>query len=191
MTANEFINKYGKHAFEKEILTKSLQIEGWVKCDHFRGGKLIHTQEGSNIIPTAGLNHFLDVVMGATAKISTWYVGIFTNNITPDAGDVPGTELGAAGTYGEGQDADYDVPATNKPEYIDVPAAAGVMTNVASPAAFTIAATITVYGAFLSSGIAKTATTGTLLASKLFSSSRAVIDDDVLSVTYQITAASA
>lgn len=166
-------------------------LTGIVTLKHFREDKLIYQNEEShNLLVDQGLNHFLNVVMGVDAKITTWYVGIFVNNVTPAAADTPGAQLGAAGTYGEGQDADYDLPLTNKPEYIDVPATAKVMTNGASPASFTIAATLTIFGAFISSVSAKTATTGTLLAAKQFDASRAVIDNDILTVQYDITAAS-
>jgi hypothetical protein len=50
-----------------------------------------------------------------------------------------------------------------------------------------MAASITVYGAFLSTVAAKTATTGTLFCAKAFSSSRAVIDNDVLAITYVLS----
>jgi hypothetical protein len=49
-------------------------------------------------------------------------------------------------------------------------------------------ASITVYGAFLSTEKAKTAVTGYLMCGKKFGTARAVIDNDVLSVSYVITA---
>lgn len=186
----ELLRRYGKKAIQREIDSDNFQFRGDVIMEHFRAGKLIGVSTGTNLIVDQGLNHFLNVVMGADAKITTWYVGIFKNNVTPAAANTPATALGAAGTYGEGQDADYDLPLTNKPEYIDVPAAAKVMSNSGTPASFTIAATITVYGAFISSVAAKTGTTGTLLAAKKFDASRPVIDNDILTVQYDITAAS-
>lgn len=187
----EFLNKYGKDRAEQEIMRGNMGLTGIVTLKHFRKDKLIYQNEEShNLLVDQGLNHFLNVVMGVDAKITTWYVGIFTNNVTPAAADTPGAQLGAAGTYGEGQDADYDLPLTNKPEYIDAPAVAKVMSNSGTPASFTIAATLTIFGAFISSVSAKTATTGTLLAAKQFDASRAVIDNDILTVQYDITAAS-
>ncbi len=176
-----------KHSRESEI-----RMEGRVRLEHYRGGKCLWDawEPESNIIPTEGLNHFLDVVMGAQAKSTTWYVGIFVADYTPAAGDTAAAKLGGQVPYDEGQDADYDLPLTNRPEYIDVAAAAGVMTNTASKAQFTIAATITVYGAFLVDSQAKNSTAGDLLAAKKFTNSRAVVDDDELYVTYQITATS-
>lgn len=176
-----------KHAQESGI-----QMEGRLRLEHYRDGECLWDAWDPipNILPTEGLNHILDVVMGAQAKSSTWYVGIYDQNVTPAAGNTAAVHLGAAGTYGECQDAEYDLPVTNRPEYIDVAAAAGVMTNAASKAQFTIAATITVYGAFMTDTQPKTDTTGDLLAAKKFTTARAVVDDDELYVTYQVTATS-
>lgn len=190
MNYNDLLNEYGRQEFERNIQRGKIGITGIVNLKHYRAGKLIYQETSQNLIVDQGLNHFLNVVMGVDAKITTWFVGIFVNNVTPAAADTPAAQLGAAGTYGEGQDADYDLPLTNKPEYIDAPATAKVMSNSGTPASFTIAATLTIFGAFISSISAKTATTGTLLAAKKFDASRAVIDNDILTVQYDITAAS-
>jgi hypothetical protein len=129
----------------------------------------------------------LNIVFRAQTTEAAIYVGIFKNNVTPAVGDTAAVKLGAAGTYGECQDADYDSPATNKPAYTIASTSTATCTNAASPASFTINASITIYGAFLSTAAAKTATSGTLFCAKAFSSSRAVIADDVLSVTYVIS----
>lgn len=185
----DMLARYGKKEIQREIDHGNLGFTGIVHLNHIRNGRAIYREVSKNLIVDQGLNHFLNVVMGVDAKITTWYVGIFKNNVTPAAADVPATALGV-GTFGEGQDADYDLPLTNKPEYIDAPAAAKVMSNSGTPASFTIAATLTIYGAFISSIAAKTATTGTLLAAKKFDTQRAVIDNDILTVQYDITAAS-
>jgi hypothetical protein len=67
-----------------------------------------------------------------------------------------------------------------------------VVTNVASPSAFNInGAGGTVGGAFLTSGSAKSGTTGTLFSAADFGSpgDRAVVNGDTLSVTYQFSLA--
>ena len=167
---------------------------GNVRLEHFRDGQCIYDfqEPNPNIFTTEGLNYLNDIMWFTTSKAASkiWYVGIFKANVTPAAGDTAAAKLGAAGTYQECQDADYDDPATNKPSYNTAASAAAVTTNSANKAEFTIAASITVYGAFLGDEQAKTATNGTLMCAKKFSASRAVIDDDVLYVTYQITASS-
>ena len=165
-----------------------LNFHGHVYTDHFRDGKLLHhCDQGGNTFTTEGMARILNIVFRAQTTESAIYCGIFKNNVTPAVGDTAAAKLGAAGTYGECQDADYDSPATNKPAYTIASTSTATCTNAASPASFTINASITIYGAFLSTAAAKTATSGTLFCAKAFSSSRAVIADDVLSVTYVIS----
>lgn len=169
-----------------------LAFRNEVFLDHKRDGQFLCFEKsmGFNIMPVEGLNSVLDVSFGAATQIAAWYVGLFKNNYTPLTGSVASTALGAGGLFGECQDADYDSPATNRPAFTIVAASGGVITNAASKAAFTMAASITVYGAFLASSQAKTATTGKLGAAKKFDTARAVVDNDILYVTYQLTATS-
>lgn len=174
----------------KHFMESGINFHGHVFTKHFREGKLIHEcDQGGNTFTTEGLNYLLEVMFGTTSKAGSaiFYVGIFKNNVTPALGDTVAAKLGAAGTYGECQDADYDSPATNKPSYTIAAASSSSCTNAAAAASFTIAASITVYGAFLSTVAAKTATTGYLMCAKKFTAARAVIDNDVLAVTYVIT----
>jgi hypothetical protein len=174
----------------KHMQESGLNLHGHVFTDHFRKGKLIHScDQGGNTFTTEGMAYLLNIIFGATSKAASaiFYVGIFKNNVTPAVGDTAAAKLGAAGTYGECQDADYDSPATDKPGYTIAVTSTATCTNSASAASFTMNAGITVYGAFLSTEKAKTATTGYLMCAKKFSSARAVIADDVLSVTYAIT----
>jgi hypothetical protein len=175
----------------KHLRESNLNFHGHVFTDHFRDGRLIHTcDQGGNTFTTEGMAYLLNIIFGTTSKTGSaiFYVGIFKNNVTPAVGDTAAAKLGAAGAYGECQDADYDSPATDKPSYTIATTSTATCTNAASPASFTIAGSITVYGAFLSTSKAKTATDGYLMCAKKFSASRAVIDDDVLCVTYVITA---
>ncbi len=165
-----------------------IAFHGDVFTKHYRDGKLIHAcNQGHNTFTTEGMARLLNIVFRAQTTEAAIYCGIFKNNVTPAVGDTAAAKLGAAGTYGECQDADYDSPATNKPAYTIASTSTASCTNAASAASFTMNASITIYGAFLSTAAAKTATTGTLFCAKAFSSSRAVIADDVLSVTYVIS----
>jgi len=168
------------------------KLQGIYQCDQYRNGVLIAGgyPEPPNLFTTEGMAYLLNVMFFTTSKAASliWYVGIYTNNVTPASGNTAAACLGAAGTFGEGQDSDYDDPATNKPSYTTATTAIAEITNaVAGKAEFTIANTITVYGAFLNSVAAKTATTGTLISAKKFTASRAVIADDELAVSYKIS----
>jgi hypothetical protein len=173
----------------KHIQESGLAFHGDVTCDHYRKERLIHTQRGSNTFTTEGMNNLLNIIFGTTSKAGSaiFYVGIFKNNVTPGLTDTAAAKLGAAGSYGECQDADYSTPATNKPAYTIAAAASGACTNAAAAASFTMAQGITVYGAFLSTSPAKTAVDGYLYAAKKFGTARAVIAADVLAVTYVVS----
>lgn len=172
----------------KHFQESGFKLHGHVWTEHFRNGELIHAcDQGGNTFTTEGMARILNIVFRAQATEAAIYCGIFKGNVTPAVGDTAAAKLGSAGTYQECQDADYDNPATNRPAYTMADTTTAVATNSASKAEFTIAASITVYGAFLASSQAKTATTGTLFCAKKFASSRAVIADDELALTYQIT----
>ena len=166
-------------------------LHGIWQCDQYRKGELISGGylEPPNTFTTEGMAYLLNVMFFTTSKAGSliWYVGIFKNNVTPAVGNTAAVCLGAAGTYGECQDADYDSPLTDKPSYTTATTAIASITNaVAGKATFVMLAAITVYGAFLSTVAAKTATTGYLMCGKKFTASRAVVDDDELLITYQI-----
>lgn len=163
------------------------------RADQYRNGELISGghQEPCNLLTIEGLAKLHNIMFWETSKAASkiWYIGCFKSNVTPAAGNTAATALGAAGTYGALQDADTD-PATNYPLYDTATTATAVITNAAAKAEFTIKAGITVYGAFLSSIQAKTGVSGTLMAAKRFTASRAVIADDVLAIEYELTATS-
>lgn len=172
----------------KHLPESGLQLHGNVWTEHYRNGELIHScNQGGNTFTTEGMARILNVCFRAQATDAAIYCGIFKSNVTPAVGDTAAAKLGASGTYGECQDADYDSPATNRPAYTMASTTTAVATNAASKATFVMNASITVYGAFLASSQAKTATTGTLFCAKAFAASRAVIADDELAVTYQLT----
>lgn len=184
----DFLNL--RYAF-KHLNESGLKLTGNVHLLHTRGDKILWNawEPTHNTFTTEGMARLLNIIFGDQSKAGSaiFYVGIFKNNVTPTVGNTASACLGAAGTYGECQDADYDSPATNKPAYTIVTTATASCTNAASAASFTMAASITVYGAFLSTSTAKTAVDGYLFAGKKFGTARAVIDNDLLAVTYVVS----
>ena len=165
-----------------------LTLEGKVTTEHWRAGELIHTQVGTNTFTTEGMAFMLNTMFHDIAKAAAhiWYVGIFKNNVTPALADTA-TKLGSGNAYGECQDSDYDDPLTNRPAYTSEDTTTAVISNVNSKAHFVMNASITVYGAFLTNTQAKTDSSGVLMCAKRFGTPRAVIADDEIYVTYQIT----
>lgn len=171
-----------KHPWESGLV-----FMGHVNLEHFRDGSLIYREEGKNVFTIEGRALILNAIFGDANAPANVYMGIFKSNITPVAGDTASARLGASGTYGECQDADYD-PATNRPEYVIASTSTEVCTNEGNKAEFDIKQEITVYGAFLATSQAKTSTSGALICARRFDSSRQVIAGDQLAVKYQITA---
>jgi len=176
-----------KHSVESGIM-----LQGILQFDHYRKGVLISGgyPEPPNTFTTQGMAYLLNIIFFTTSKAASliWYVGTYKNNITPAVGNTAAVCLGAAGTFGECQDADYDDPATDKPSYTTATTATASITNsVAGKAAYVWKQSITVYGAFLSTVAAKTATTGVLMCAKKLSTARAVVDDDESALTYTIS----
>ena len=163
---------------------QSFDIGGKFSFELVRDGKVIDQWEEKNLVVNQGLNHLLNVQLGATAKVATWYVGLFEGNYTPTS-EVTSATIKATATecvaYTE----------ATRPEWVDAPAASQQITNSANKATFTINAAKTIYGAFLTSANAKDGTgdaAGVLFAATRFATSRAVIADDQLLVTYTVQA---
>jgi hypothetical protein len=166
-----------------------LGFTGFVTMEHMRAGQLLCKQTGKNTFTTEGMAKMLNIMFHDISKAAAhmWYVGIFKNNITPALADTA-AKLGSGNAYGECQDADYDSPLTNRPAYSTEDTTTAVISNVNAKAHFVMNASITVYGAFLADAAAKTSSSGVLMCAKRFGTPRAVINDDEIYVTYQITA---
>jgi len=166
-------------------------LVGIWQCEQYRNGVLIAGAEPEtpNVFTTEGVAYMLNIMFGATSKAASkiWYVGLFDNTVTPVIGDTAAAKLGAAGTYGALQTT-TDMDEATYPSYnTAVVSAARVVTNAANKAEFTMAATLTIDGAFLGSSSDPTNTAGYLMAAKLFDVARSVIDGDILYTTYAIT----
>lgn len=157
---------------------------GSFHCQHVRGGEVIDEWDDHNLVVNEGLNKLLDVMFAGASQITTWYIGLFEGNYTPVA-----TVTAAGITAASTECTAYD--ETTRQEYVEAAASSQSMTNSANRATFTFNATKTIYGAFLVSASAKSATTGTLFSAARFGTAKSVVDDDQLLLTYTLGAASA
>ncbi|MDD5062779.1 MAG: hypothetical protein PHN44_10920 [Candidatus Marinimicrobia bacterium] len=150
-----------------------------------KDGNLVWTERQHNLVTNEGLNHLLNVELHATAAITTWYCVIFESDTT-----ILATHTYASPGYTEC--TSYD--EATRPEYVEAAASGQSITNAASKATYTISATKTIYGAALVGGGTAANTKGdaagggTLLCAAKFSSSYAVQDNYVLTVTYPASA---
>ena len=147
------------------------------------GGSLKWVAETDNLVVNVGLQYMAGVALTSTAQITSWYLGLYGAGASnsPAAGDTMSSHAGwtEVTAYSEStRPAATFAAATN--------ANPSVVTNSASKATFTMNGTTTVGGAFLTSGSAKSGTTGTLFSAADFQSpgDRSVVSGDILTLTY-------
>jgi len=136
-----------------------------------------------NTIVTVGLNHWLDVAFHGETQVDPWYIGLIEDSGWSGvvAGDTMASHAGwtECTAYSE----------ANRVEYNEAAAAAGVTTNSANKAEFSMNATKTLKGAFLVSDNTKGGSSGTLFAAGAFSGGdQPVVSGNTVQVTYQLTA---
>lgn len=132
-----------------------------------------------NLIVNTGLTYLVGSALIAVTVDTTWFVGLTDNSPTVAAADTLASHAGWV------EFTEYD--EVNRQAWVGVAGSAGVVTNAASPATFTInAAGGGLGGAFLA-GV-NTGTSGTLFSGKaLTGGNRIVADNDVVQVTYVVT----
>jgi hypothetical protein len=153
-----------------------------------KDGALKWEAEEDNLVVNVGLAYMAGSALTSVAQITSWYIGLYGAGAsnTPAAGDTMSSHAGWTEVTAYSQATrvacTFATATTANPS---------VATNSASVAAFSINGTTTVGGAFLTSGSAKSGTTGTLFSAADFSSpgDRAVTSGDTLNVTYTLSLA--
>jgi len=130
------------------------------------------------VVTTVGGNDLLTQYFKGSAYTAAWYVGLKGTG-TPVIGDTSASHASWS------EDTTYS-NATRPAISLGTPASKSV-DNSASPAAFTINGTTTIYGAFLISVSTIGGTTGILYGVGDFASSQAVASGDTLDVTITLT----
>ena len=158
-----------------------------IKC-HDKDGNLKWEAQSKNLVVNAGLAYMAGSALTSVTAITTWYVGLYgaaaSNNHA--AADTMSSHAGWTEVVAYSNTtrvaATFVTATTANPS---------VVTNSASTATFNINGTTTVGGAFLTSGSAKSGTTGTLFSAADFGSpgDRSVVNSDTLSVTYTFSLA--
>jgi len=156
-----------------------------IKC-HDKDGNLKWEAQSKNLVVNVGLAYMAGSALTTTTPITTWYLGLYgaASSNTPAAADTMSSHAGwtevVAYSNATRVAATFVAATTANPS---------VVTN--SPAVFNINGTTTVGGAFLTSGSAKSGTTGTLFSAADFGlpGDRAVVNSDTLSVTYTFSLA--
>ena len=158
-----------------------------IQC-HDKDGNLKWEDEAPNLVVNVGLQDMNAKYFTGSAYTAAWYIGLYGSGATnsPAAGDTMSSHAGWTEVVAYSQATrpacTFGTPTTANPS---------VATNSASPATFSINATTTVGGAFLTSNNTVGGTTGTLYSAADFSApgDRAVTNGDTLSVTYTLSLA--
>ena len=158
-----------------------------IQC-HDKDGNLKWEDEAPNLVVNVGLQDMNAKYFTGVAYTATWFIGLYGAGAsnTPAAGDTMSSHAGwtevTAYSQATRPACTFGTPTTANPS---------VATNSASPATFSINATTTVGGAFLTSNNTIGGTTGTLYSAADFSApgDRAVTNGDTLSVTYTLSLA--
>jgi len=159
-----------------------------IEC-YDKDGKLKWTDESKNLVVNVGLQYMAGTALdGSTARITSWYLGLYgaASSNNPAAGDTMSSHAGWT------EVTDYTEATRPAATFVAATTAnPSVVTNSASKAQFTMNATVTVGGAFLTSNNTKGGTSGTLFSAKDFSSpgDRNVVSGDVVLVTYTFSLA--
>jgi hypothetical protein len=175
--------EYGKTDGGVLMPQNDIRVGGIWSGQHVRNGQVIDEWQDHNLVVNEGLDALLNIMFHGTTQITTWYIGVFEANYTPIA-----TVTAATITSASTESTAYD--ESTRQAYDEAASSGQSITNSASKATFTFNATKVIYGAFLVSASAKSATTGTLFSAAKFSSSKSVVDDDQLLLTYTFTASS-
>lgn len=149
-------------------------------------GNLKWEAQSNNLVVNQGLQDMNAKYFLGSTYTAAWYIGLYgaaaTNN--PVAGDTAASHPGwtEVTAYSEATrpQATFATPTTADPS---------VITNVASPAQFSISSGVTVGGAFLISNNVKGGTSGVLFSAADFQSpgDRAVVSGDIIRCVYQFS----
>ncbi len=146
-------------------------------------GVLEWTEEMDNLVPDAWLTKILDILYGATAKVSNFYIGLVNGASAPTyaAGDTMSSHSGwtEATPYSDG----------TRPAWTAGGAASNKSISNGSGATFNCNASGTIAGAFLCTNSTKSGTTGDLCSVASFTSgNKTVANGGTLTVTITNTA---
>lgn len=152
---------------------------GWFLVEHRnKDGKLIGLYRVPNGIVDVGMNHILETEFHGGSQVSTWYIGLVDSWTAFADADTMASHSGWSESTAYTQ--------TTRPQWTAGAAAGRQITN-ASTVDFSINASATLKGIFVTSVNTKSGTSGTLWATAAFSSTVSVGNGDTLKVTYTVS----
>lgn len=145
-------------------------------------GNVKWSEEFPNLVVNTGLQYLNTQVFKGVTYTATWYIGIINTGATYAAGNTMASHSGWTENIGYSQ--------TNRPTMaFGTASTADPSVIVSTAAVFTINATGTIAGAFVTTDNTKNGTSGTLFSAGNFTvGDRAVVSGDTLNVTYTFSA---
>jgi hypothetical protein len=155
------------------------------KC-YDKDGNLKWEDKAHNLVVNVGLKDMNDKYFSGSGYSATWYLGLVDNSPSPSyaAGDTMSSHAGWA------ENTDYS--QANRPTVTfgaATTADPSVINNSGAVDVFTMNASVTIAGAFLTSDNTKGGTSGILFSASTFQSpgARTVVSGDTLNVTYEFS----
>lgn len=163
------------------LIHRSILARG--RYTHSVNGKDV--QVDHNLIPTEGIAYILGAALGATAKITTWYLAVFSGNVNPAAS---WTAANFATQASEITSTTEGYSNATRPVWTPGAVSAGVIGNLASKATFDIVCTtsVNISGAALLSSNTRGGTTGSLASASRFATVRQVYNGDAFELGYEV-----
>ena len=133
------------------------------------------------MITNQGINHVLDVALHDATKVATWYIGLIRDD------NYSGLAVGDTLASHAGWEEATEYAEAARQEWVEAAPSSQVVAT-GTEATFTINAAQTIKGFFIASSSTKAGTTGTLLATVLFSGGdRDFTAGQLLKISYSIT----
>jgi hypothetical protein len=140
-----------------------------------RDGDVLWREDITNIVFNEGLNDILDSYYKGTNYTAAHYLGLTSGSPTFAVGDTMASHAGWSEVTAYSESA--------RPTIAWGTASSGSISNSGSPAQFTINASTTVGGVFITTNATKGGTAGKLIAGAAFSLNRILAANDTLLVT--------
>jgi hypothetical protein len=167
-----------------EVVAAPKFIYGMECLDEY--GDLKWAEVFENLVTTVGKNDLLDKYFKGSTYTAAWFVSLIDAD-TGWSAVAAGDTMASHGGWQEAATTNPTYSNGTRPALTLGTPAAGSVDNVASVAAFTINATNSIKGAFVTTVNTKDGTTGILYSAGAFAADRAVISGDTLNVTITLT----
>lgn len=163
------------------MLKQRTPLKGLFEIEHYNKlGELIGRYIINNGIVDEGIEHLLDVGFHGDAATATWYIGLVDND-----GWTAWSDSDLMNSHAGWVECDDYTEAT-RPEWTEDAASSRSITN-STTIDFSINASKTLKGIFITSNNTKNGTTGVLWSTAAFTSTVSVENGDTFKVTYTIS----